>query len=808
MIDLVQGLNPQQAEAVIHEGSPLLILAGAGSGKTKVLTHRIANFVQNKKISSQQILGVTFTNKAAKEMKERIKKLVGKDAEFPYLGTFHSISVRILKVEGHHIGLEPTFTIYDSNDQKDIIKEAMKNLNIDPKSFNPNAVHSAISSAKNDLIFAEEYGHHVSDIFTENVAKVYKVYQHLLEERNAVDFDDLIMKTTLLFKMNDEVRNRYIDRFDQILVDEYQDTNKCQYNLIKTLAQDKQNISVVGDEDQSIYGWRGADIQNILSFEKDFGNPKIIKLEQNYRSTQLILDAAHSVINKNTERREKKLWSEKKQGPNITIYEAQNEVDEAKFIVETIKELQEEKNYAVVDGVKIKDYKPAYGDPSYAKASEGEVRIGLKDICVLYRANAQSRAIEEQFLRAKIPYKLVGGQRFYDRKEIKDVLAYLRLFYNPADSLSLLRVVNTPARGIGPKAITEIIETSKNLKLPVIDLLTSLALLDDYKHEVSDLEKTLAEQSPAEEEDNLFKQHNEQLANSQTGKLANSPDPFILSLKEFKDGLSETKLEGNKNIVSFGRKVNDLKNDLMDMKLTDFIKNVLERMDYLKHVSDGTKEGENRVENIKEFLSVASKYDYMSIEDGLSQFLEDVSLIEEAQERDEKAEKEAVTIMTIHASKGLEFDTVFVAGLEEGIFPHSRSLADPREMEEERRLAYVAITRAKVNLFLLYAVSRQYFGNYQSNLVSRFIADIPSELIDFKNSNYGSGFDDAPASSYVEDTGGHSEEYEYIDIGDQVKHAKFGIGKIIDIEADSVTVDFEDQGRTKLMKEFAKLTKV
>jgi DNA helicase-2/ATP-dependent DNA helicase PcrA len=337
MVDLVKGLNPQQSEAVIHEGSPLLILAGAGSGKTKVLTHRIAHFVHNKKIPSTGILSVTFTNKAAREMRERIEKLIGTGAEIPFLGTFHSISVRILKTDGHLIGLEPTFSIYDSSDQKDLVKEAMKKLNMDPKELNPAAVHSTISSAKNDMIDCDAYQHLVSDFFTDQVAKIYPLYQGLLEDRNAVDFDDLIMKTILLLKQNEKVRQKYIDRFQQILVDEYQDTNTAQYSLIKMLAKDKQNISVVGDEDQSIYGWRGANIQNILSFEKDFQNAKIIKLEQNYRSTQIILDAAHEVIHKNTERRDKKLWSEKKTGPKITVFEAQNEVEEAMFITKTIK---------------------------------------------------------------------------------------------------------------------------------------------------------------------------------------------------------------------------------------------------------------------------------------------------------------------------------------------------------------------------------------------------------------------------------------------------------------------------------------
>jgi DNA helicase II / ATP-dependent DNA helicase PcrA len=766
MVDLVEGLNPQQKEAVLHEGSPLLILAGAGSGKTKVLTHRIANFVHNRGIAPHKILAVTFTNKAAKEMKERIQRITGekgkKKIDFPFLGTFHSISVRMLKVDGRAVGLEPTFTIYDTADQKDLVKEAMKSLNIDPKNINPNAIHATISSAKNDMVTAEDYGNLVGDFFTEHVAKIYPIYQRLLEERNAVDFDDLIMKSTLLLQKDEAIRNKYIDLFDEVLVDEYQDTNKAQYSLIKILAKDKQRISVVGDEDQSIYGWRGADIQNIMSFEKDFSNPNIIKLEQNYRSTQLILDAAYAVINKNTERRDKKLWSEKTTGPNIRIVEAQTEVDEALFITKTIQSMN------------TTDY---------------------KDMAVLYRANAQSRAIEEQFLKAKIPYRLIGGQRFYDRKEIKDVLGYLRIFYNPADSLSLLRVINTPARGIGPKTITELIEASQELKMPVVDLMTNIALIDQYKYDLSNL--TVQQNKQTEGDNNhLFE---EAVQETQS-------DPFIESLASFKLKLGDSKLLNNRNIIRLGQKVNDVRDYALDLSLPEFIKYMIENLDYMKYLSDGTKEGENRIDNIKELLSVASKYEQLPLDQGLSQFLEDVSLIEYAQDKDENdPNKQAVSLMTIHAAKGLEFETVFVGGMEEGIFPHSRSLADAKEMEEERRLAYVAITRAKVNLYLIYAISRNYFGNVQSNPVSKFIADIPEHLIEFNNT--GQAASDFYDNSRFSDDFEYAEP-EYMDLGDRVMHETFGEGKIVNIENNIVTVDFFDKGLTQLMAQYAKLRKV
>lgn len=767
-IDLTKGLNPEQAEAVIYDNGPLLILAGAGSGKTTVLTHRIAHFVVNLGIPSNRILGVTFTNKAANEMKERIIRLIGDKSEFPFLGTFHSICAKVLRYDGRNVGLEPSFTIYDSEDQKDLIKEAMKTLNMDLKEFNPSAILWAISSAKNDLINSKQYGDLVGDYFTENVAKVYPLYQSLLSERNAVDFDDMIMKTIQLFSENKEIAQKYIDRFDQILIDEYQDTNKAQYQLIKTLAIQKQNLSVVGDEDQSIYGWRGADIQNILSFEKDFKNAKIIKLEQNYRSTQIILDAAHSVITKNTERRDKKLWSEKKTGPKILIYEAQNEVDEAAFIVKKITELQ------------------------------STTSLKLKDIAVLYRANAQSRSLEEQFLKAKIPYRLVGGQRFYDRKEIKDALAYLRVVYNSADTLSLQRIINNPPRGIGPKTITDIITASKSLEIPIVDLITNITLNDTYKKELEGYNKKSKSISE------LFGEKEE--ADFGEGEK----DNFFDSLNNFRNALVEStkdsKLIQNTSVIKFGRLLNSIRDQIdSEVKLSDFIKIILEDSGYYDYVNDKSKDGENRLENLKEFIGVASRYDIMPFPDALGRLLEDVSLIEDIQEREADGKgKDSVTLMTLHAAKGLEFEVVFIAGLEEGIFPHSRSLADHKEMEEERRLAYVGITRAKTDLFLIYTISRTYFGNTQSNIVSRFITDIPEDLITL--TSVSDTYDYNFSNSNLHDP--NEFEQEYIDIGDRVVHEVFGKGKVVDIEGDMVTVDFEDKGKTQLMAQYARLKKI
>lgn len=771
MSDLLKDLNPQQREAVLHSDSPLLILAGAGSGKTKVLTHRIANFVQNHKINSYRILGVTFTNKAAREMRERINKVNGNQMDFPFLGTFHGICVKILKTDGKNIGLEPSFTIYDSDDQKDLVKEALKALNLDPKELSPNALHWAISQAKNELIDSKSYGNLVGDFFTEQVARVYPLYQQYLEERNAVDFDDLIMKTLILLQKNETIRNKYIDKFDQILVDEYQDTNKAQYNLIKILAKPKQNISVVGDEDQSIYGWRGADIQNILSFEKDFPQTKIVKLEQNYRSTQLILDASHSIIHRNTERRDKKLWSQIKEGPRITVYEAQSEIDEANYVITKIQEIVTRKIAAP------------------------------EEIAVLYRANAQSRALEEQFLRARISYRLVGGMRFYERKEIKDAIAYLRILYNPADILSLTRTINTPPRGIGPKAISEIIDAAKELKVTPVTLIKKIALSPEIQKKKA---KVVAQSSNAFDDLFNFDSVEEEADEEEIGHGGNEveiPEEIRLKYRIF----------SNSSIRTFGQKILETEKNMYKFPLSNFIKKVLEDFDYIKHIDERTAESESRLENLNEFIGVSQKYDNMDTKAALGQYLEDIALIEDIQSNLEERNK-SVTLMTIHASKGLEYKVVFVVGLEEGIFPHSRSIGDNKEIEEERRLAYVAVTRAKEYLFLTYAVSRQYFGSHQSNVVSRFITDIPEHLIDFTSAvRFTNDFGNSNAyhSSDQDYEGSESQDQSiYIEIGDKVFHEKFGEGVVKDIENDRVIIDFELRGRTELISAFARLKKI
>ncbi|GIW57495.1 MAG: DNA helicase [Candidatus Dojkabacteria bacterium] len=772
-IDVTDSLNSQQAQAVLHEGSPLLILAGAGSGKTKVLTHRITHFVANKQILSQRILGVTFTNKAANEMKERIIKVAGSGFEFPFLGTFHSICVRILRADGRYVGIEPSFTIYDSEDQKDLIKQILKDLNIDPKELNPNAIHWAISNAKNNIIDYQTYRHLVSDYFTERVADIYPLYQTYLAERNAVDFDDLILKTIELFEQNKQVAEKYIDKFEHIFVDEYQDTNKAQYKLIKILAQPKQNITVVGDEDQSIYGWRGADIQNILSFEEDFKNSTIIKLEQNYRSTQIILDAAYAVINKNTQRRDKKLWSDKKTGPKISIVETNNEISESKFIVQQIQSLNQ------------------------------KYKIPYHSIAVLYRANAQSRNIEEQMIRHRIPYRLVGGMRFYERKEIKDVLSYLRVIYNSSDTLSLQRVINNPTRGIGPKTISDLIDVSKALQIPIVDFIQNLVLVDNFKNELSEYNDNKAKyHHPNTSKQNIFTEHTFQI-----DEFFESLNLFIEKVTNITEG---SKLLQNKNVIAFGRLISYLKDNIEYYeKLSDYIKFVLEESGYLEYINDRTTDGQNRVENIKELIGMTSKYDNLDTITALSKFLEEVSLIEDIQEMSkDKTNLNAVNLMTLHAAKGLEFDAVFIPGMEEGIFPHSRSLADPQEMEEERRLAYVGITRAKQYLYLIYTLSRTYFGNTQSNNVSRFISDIPAELVDFIPTNNPYDILNSSVRNFIQEDLETQQFNDYIDIGDRVIHPTFGEGKVIDIENDVITVDFLSKGKTKLIAQFAKLKKI
>lgn len=649
-MDLLKDLNDKQREAVLTTEGPLLVLAGAGSGKTKALTHRIAYLIEEKNISPYNILAVTFTNKAAGEMSERVSKLLNvpdNAHKMPWLGTFHSICVKILRRESHHLGYDRNFSIYDSSDQLSIIKRNMKDLNIDPKHFAPRTIQYFISGAKNELLNSEDYKKYTNSPFEVVTSRVFERYEKYLKDTNAMDFDDLIMQCVKLFEQNPEVLENYQEMFKYILIDEYQDTNQAQYLWVKKLADKHKNIMVVGDDYQAIYGWRGANFRNILNFEKDYKNSTVIKLEQNYRSTKTILSAADEVIKFNKHRTDKTLWTENPTGLPITVYEALNEKDEAEFVAMEI-------------ATKVKSQK-------YKVKSLGEHSgLGYSDFAILYRTNAQSRSVEEALLRFDIPYKVVGGVRFYERREIKDMLAYLRLILNPNDREAFARIVSAPPRGIGPKTLEQVANITYNSSEDQLDLLPK---------KVRDLYLIFHE---------LYEQ-------------------------------------------SF------------DIRLDDLVSLVATKTGYKKYILDGTPEGEGRWENIEELMTVASELmrlprdseeiqiDNTSRED-LQSFLERTALIQDTDTYDPNAQ--AVTLLTLHSAKGLEFKNVFIVGSEEGLFPHSRALLDESEMEEERRLAYVGITRARERLYLIYASERNIYGRMQSNPKSRFIENIPEYLID------------------------------------------------------------------------------
>lgn len=715
MIDL-SILNPPQKDAVITTDGPLLILAGAGSGKTRVLTYRIAFIIDAGLSGPENILAMTFTNKAAGEMKERISALVESfninASNFPWVGTFHSICVKLLKRYGHNIGLDNNFTIYDSQDQLSAVKEAMKVLNISTKDFNPHAIHSYISSAKNELINEIDYEKFAQGYFQEVVAEVYPAYQKVLRDNNAVDFDDLLILTVRLLTENKQVLQNLQEQFKYILVDEYQDTNHAQYTIIKMLAAKYRNICCVGDDDQSIYAFRGATIRNILNFESDYSEAKVIKLEQNYRSTKKILNASYDVISKNKSRKDKKLWTENTDGDNLTVYTAIDEIDEANWIVSKIestrKDLEEKDPYSC--------------------------------FAILYRTNSQSRSLEESFINSGIPYKIIGGVRFYERKEIKDVIAYLKIIYNSRDNTSLERIINVPKRGVGDKTLEDLHLKARAKSLPTVDYLLSSFDSDEI-----------------------------------TG-----------GVKRFAVLLSYLKEKSQK------------------LDLVEFINYVLEKTGYVEMLKDGTLENESRIENIKELISVASKYQNDPAPEGLENFLNEVTLLEGFTETKESSNY--VTLMTIHAAKGLEFDYVFVVGMEENLFPHTNSMTDIKEMEEERRLAYVAITRAKKKLFLTHASKRKYFGIIQMNPVSRFVSDINTDVVDFE-SNYSDGY-----SSINLDPWEEKEEYVpeiNLKIGDKVKHEYFGKGVVKSVFGTNIEIDFGPiYGVKELMLEYARLEKL
>jgi len=763
---IFKNLNEKQIEAVTCTDGPVLVIAGAGSGKTRALTHRIAYLIKERGVPAGNILAVTFTNKAANEMKNRVVKLIGGGASFekefgrrfgdfdtsalPTIGTFHSVCVRILRKNLQHLDYESSFVIYDDADQQILMKRLMEEQGIDPKKMNPKAVLGAISNAKNQLIDEKKFGQYADGIFMEKVAALYGPYQKALRQNNALDFDDLIMKTVELFTKFPEILKEYQEKFKYISVDEYQDTNHAQYVLIKLLATKYRNLCVIGDEDQSIYSWRGATIKNILDFEKDYPEAKVVLLEQNYRSTKAILDAAHGVISKNRARKEKKLWTENIGGDLVRLLVARNERHEGELIASEIGEILKR-----------------YESPNY------------NDFVVLYRTNAQSRVMEEVFLRYGVPYRIVGGIRFYERKEIKDMLAYLRLILNANDSVSLMRIINVPARKIGSKTI---------------EILQGYALRQGIS---------------------LFQ-----------------------AMKEVKsiEGLNEGKVAEVEKFIGL---IIGLQKANSEFPASGVIKHVLEEARYREFLDDGSSEGETRLENVRELISVASKYDALEPGISLAIFLEEVSLIADIDSVDDG--ESAVTLMTVHSAKGLEFPYVFVAGLEEGIFPHNRSLLDRDQLEEERRLMYVAMTRAMERLYLLCAGERMLYGEYRTNAPSQFLSDIPKELLQgsFERGRARriltfeeSGFDSQPipsepflaAGSNFNPAGGiemgfeiSSESFEdrvdegvLYSIGDRVTHNVFGKGVVRDVKGGVITVKFEDSsiGTKKLAASIAPLKKV
>ena len=645
MNPLLNGMNERQAEAVQTTEGPLLIMAGAGSGKTRVLTHRIAYLIDEKMVNPWNILAITFTNKAAREMKERAYALNPATQE-TLIATFHSMCVRILRREADHIGYNRNFTIVDPGEQRTLMKRILKNLNLDPKKWNERTILGTISNAKNELLDEVAYAAQAGDMYTQIVSKCYEAYQKELRQSEAMDFDDLIMMTLRLFDQHPDVLTYYQQRYQYIHVDEYQDTNHAQYQLVKLLASRFKNICVVGDADQSIYGWRGADMQNILDFEKDYPEARVVLLEENYRSTKTVLQAANEVIENNRHRRPKKLWTQNDQGELITYYRANDEQDEAVYVAKQIEELNRKENF------------------------------GFRDFAVLYRTNAQSRTIEEAFLKSNIPYTMVGGTKFYSRKEIRDVIAYLNLVANPSDNLSYERVINEPKRGIGPGTLDKIRDFAAGQEAPLLETSANLVL------------------SPIK------------------GKAATAAMEFanlILNLRDRMDTLTVTQL----------------------------VEEVLDQSGYLGQLqAQSNLESQARIENIEEFLSVTKNFDDQEGEadetgiDRLARFLNDLALIADTDDGDQESAE--VTLMTLHAAKGLEFPVVFLIGMEENVFPLTRAAEDPDELEEERRLAYVGITRAEKRLFLTNANSRLLYGKTNYNKPTRFIREISDELLDYQ----------------------------------------------------------------------------
>ena len=728
MNSLLTGLNKEQQQAVQHTEGPLLILAGAGSGKTKVLTVRIAHLLAQG-VNPYEILAITFTNKAAKEMKSRVEGLVGDVANRIWLSTFHSFCAKFLRFElDNFLGYNSNFTIYDTSDSQAVIKAALKALNLDDKYYPVGAMIGAISDAKNKLLFASDFRKQARDFYQQKVADVYEYYERELRKNNALDFDDLLLVAVKLLQSNEAVLDKYSKRFRYVMIDEYQDTNHAQYLLAKLLAAHWKNIAVVGDADQSIYAWRGADIQNILDFEKDYPNCTSIKLEQNYRSTKIILDAANAVIENNEGRPKKNLWTDKTEGAKIQHFTAQSEHEEAAFIGDTIAKKHD------IHGV-------PYGD-----------------MAILYRTNAQSRVLEEALIKRALPYTMVGGTKFYDRKEIKDVLAYLRVLYNPFDDLSLLRIINVPKRSIGATTVAKLQDYARANGTSLFMTLTQLHLVDTIK------------------------------------------------------GKTKEKLE------EFGILIFTLVAEMEDKTVLDILESILDRTGYLAQLEESTDpQDQARAENIGELLSVAKDFQDTNPNGTVEDFLEQVALVNDVDSFEQEESK--VTLMTLHAAKGLEFPIVFLGGLEEGLFPHSRTLMNPEEIEEERRLAYVCITRAEKELYISNATTRTVFGRTSSYLPSRFIDEIPEELVDGLRAKRKVPDDIkrhvpqhmSVTSRPVTKPIVRNEVIADWKVGDTAIHSKWGNGKVINVAGEGagmkLTIEFPTQGVRVVMAKFAPVKK-
>lgn len=741
-VDCTYGLNPQQAEAVINTEGPMLIMAGAGSGKTKVLTCRVANLLQ-KGVRPYRILAITFTNKAAAEMRERVNNMSGPAAKDVWLFTFHAFCARFLRMEIDKLpGYGGNFAIYDTADSQNLIKQILKEMNLDDKRFQPSGILSRISNAKNALQDAAAFARQAGEFYEQKVADIYSRYEQKLQLNNALDFDDLLMLSIKLLQENKEVREKYQDRFDYLLVDEYQDTNHAQYLLTKFLAAKHRNICVVGDADQSIYGWRGADIQNILDFEKDYPDAKVIKLEQNYRSTQIILDAANAVIENNTGRKPKNLWTENKSGADIIYFQAVDERDEARFVIEQLQNLQRTENKK------------------------------LGDMAILYRTNTQSRIFEEMLIKSGISYNIVGGLKFYERKEIKDIIAYLRVIFNPADSLSLLRIINVPKRGIGDASLAKIQAYAAANNVSLFEAVSNAAAIDGLSSR------------------------------------------FV------------SKLDDLAGIIF------ELMNLANEAPVEDLIDRVLRDTGYLEELeNERTPQAQSRIDNLHELISVAQEFAASEEENNLENFLAHVALVSDID--DTELGEDAITLMTLHSSKGLEFPVVFLVGMEEGLFPHARTLMDETEIEEERRLCYVGITRAKEKLFLSSTKMRTIYGNTVTYPPSRFLQEIPARLVktikrqerfsaleNFKQvSEKYSARPQKPASTFnphsfmpqkpAAAAGGTGTRFN---TGDRVSHSKWGEGMVVSVkdspDGQEVKVAFAGAGVRSLLTKYAVLKKL